>query len=101
MYGEYPDHVAAATAGRRCATAPETRRSTWLEVKVHAGRSRPRENAPASLDPGAWEYLGTEYAVRLKSQSSQVNSSASGRDNIGPDLLQGYDVTGLSGADRR
>ena len=30
-----------------------------------------------------------------KSQASQVNGSASGRDDIGPDLLQRYDVTGL------
>ena len=30
-----------------------------------------------------------------KSQSSQVNGSASGRDDIGPDFLQRHDVTGL------
>ena len=31
-----------------------------------------------------------------KSQSVQVNGSASGRDDIGPDLLQRYDVTGFA-----
>ena len=31
-----------------------------------------------------------------KSQSSQVNGSASGRDDIGPDFLQRHGVTGLS-----
>ena len=30
-----------------------------------------------------------------KSQSLQVNGSASGRDDIGPDLLQRHNVTGL------
>ena len=33
--------------------------------------------------------------MRNKSQSSQINGSASGRDDIGPDFLQRYDVTGL------
>ncbi len=32
-------------------------------------------------------------------QPSQVNGSASGRDNIGPDLLQGYSVTSFGGPD--
>ena len=34
-----------------------------------------------------------------KNQSMQINGSASGRDDIGPDLLQRYDVTGLGGPD--
>ena len=32
-------------------------------------------------------------------QPGQINGSASGRDDIGPDLLQRYDVTGLGGLD--
>jgi len=34
-----------------------------------------------------------------ESESGQVNGSASGRDDIGPDLLQRYGVTGLGGPD--
>src|SRR5690349_1829560 len=96
----YPDHVAAATAGGRGATGPETRWSNQPRVGVNAGESRPcRDTDEAAkgkkhairADPGI---CGT----RLKeSQSSQANGSASGRDDIGPDLLQRYDVTGLGG----
>ena len=36
------------------------------------------------------------YGSRVrKSQSAQVNGSTSGRDDIGPDLPQRHDVTGL------
>ena len=87
-------------------SAPETRRSIYGPVKVYAGRSRPRVNEPASYEADAiakWLYRGTcnrVPEVPQKSQSSQVNSSASGRDDIGPDLLQRYDITGLGGPDQ-
>ena len=42
-----------------------------------------------------WVYQGIYGTRKRKSQSGQVNSSTSGRDDIGPDLLQRYDVTGL------
>jgi len=37
--------------------------------------------------------------VETKSQSCQVNGSASGRNDVGPDLIQRYDVTALRGSE--
>src|SRR5436190_3481990 len=99
---EYPDHVAAATAGIRCRTAPETRWSTLgAEVRVYAGRSRPRVNGRATHEEVArkWQYPGICGTRVRKPQSSQVNGRASGRDDIGPELLQRHGVTGLGGPD--
>ena len=50
---------------------------------------------PDGLSPG---FISSHRLKKI--QSSQVNRSASGRDNIGADLLQRDGVTGLGGADR-
>jgi hypothetical protein len=47
----------------------------------------------------AWTDLENYEGRVRKSQSAQVNGPTSGRDDIGPDLLQRYDVTGLGGLD--
>src|SRR5256885_15872348 len=99
----YPDHVAAATAGKRLATAPETRRS--FEVAPvgsdHCSSRWPGANAKASPEPEPWCYPGRECegAEADENSSSQLNGSASGRDDIGPDLVQRHGVTGLGGPD--
>src|SRR4029077_10128718 len=103
-----PDRVAAAIAGTRSAIAPENRRSTGPQViRVRAtGNRRPRGNEPGNnpappVVRGTWEHPGGDSvgAISVMNQPSQVNGSASGRDNIGPDLLQGYSVTSFGGPD--
>ena len=49
---------------------------------------------PCWYDPGV-----ITTPAMYESESGQVNGSASGRDDIGPDLLQRYGVTGLGGPD--
>ena len=91
----YPDHVATGNVGKDCATASETRRSTDVALVEIGEGSRPGENAAIG-----WLYVGFGwYAVIRDRQPGQINGSASGRDDIGPDLLQRYDVTGLCGLD--
>ena len=72
-------------------------------VRVYAGRSRPRANSPCNIARAVVQTLGSISGFIGKpdseNQSSQVNGSASGRDDIGPDLLQRYGVTGLGGPD--
>src|SRR5262249_54014167 len=90
----YPDHIAAATAGkRRNEPAPELPRSRGPIVKVYARRNRSGINIRRKIMLAVRPYLGTQGTRFAKGQSSQVNGSASGRDDIGPDLLQRHGVT--------
>ena len=83
------------------APAPETSRSGESTVD---GLSSQDPLAPSVLS----RKLGIDPRLMTvpdssESQSGQVNGSASGRHNVGPDLLQRYGVSlgGLDGEERR
>ena len=63
-----------------------------------------RADSVPNLEIETGEIAGAGHASATgrfddESQSGQVYGSASGRDDIGPDLLQRHGVTGLGGPD--
>ena len=91
------DAVSAAAVGFCKTESPKIQRSTEAAVFIHVRVGiRPRDYHPC-----VGEHPGSALESTVsKSQAGQIYCSTSGRDDMRPNLLQCYDVTGLSGAHR-